>query len=480
MTEKKTSQKRKSSIDLSTMVYGKVPPQAKDLEEAVLGAILEFGANVYETVSELLRPEMFYYEPNQCIYRAMVHLYQRSQTIDLLTVVEELRKREELDRVGGPFGVTSLTKSIRSMAGVQDYCRIIIQKFMQREMIRICGETIGDAFSEDADAFDLVDGHAAKIQQFQDNMTFETSTGIDEEAVNAVKRLHERLNASGDLTGVETGYTDLNKATCGWQPTDLIILAARPSTGKTAFAMNLANHSAMAGYTVFLTSLEMSKQQILDRWTAYRSNVPLDRILRPKTLEKDELIKVEKTLAEIAKLKVIIDDTAAMDVMQWQRKCRRLKKRHKKLLVIADYIQLFSATFETKMSREQQISQISRTMKITAKELQIPVIALSQLSRDVEKRTGAKSRPVLSDLRESGAIEQDADLVAFLHAPDGIREPHRELIIAKNRMGALADIKLNAYLSTQKFVAADWQEEKKMPFVAEVRDPSSPTGKLEF
>lgn len=459
--------RRKSPLDLSTMVYGKVPPQAKDLEEAVLGAIM-LEKSAFDTVAEILKPECFYVDSHQRIYRAMQGLQQKNQPIDILTVVEELKFREELDIVGGPYYVTRLTNSVISSANIEAHSRIILQKFIQRELIRISGEIIGDAYEDSTDVFDLLDDAESKLFEITNNHLRKNFDSIDTVLVKTVQRIEDMRFRNEDITGVPSGFASLDRITYGWQSTDLIILAARPSVGKTAFALNLARNAALhAGKPtpIAFFSLEMSSSQLVQRILSAESEIWLEKIARGKLEEHEMKQLYTRGIQRLAQAPIFIDDTAALNIFELRAKCRRLKNKHNVGLIIIDYLQLMSGTGDRNSNREQEISRISRDLKGLAKELQVPIIALSQLSREVEKRKEGSKIPQLSDLRESGAIEQDADMVMFLYRPeyyDITANEHGEsnkgethVRIAKHRNGSLENIKLRALLHIQKFVDGD-------------------------
>lgn len=465
-------QKRKSQIDLSTMVYGKVPPQAKDLEEAVLGAVM-LEKSAFDTVIEILKPECFYVEAHQRIYRAMQSLANKSQPIDILTVAEELKAKEELEMVGGPYYVTKLTNAVVSAANIEAHARIILQKFIQRELIRISGEIIGDAYEDSTDVFDLLDDAESKLFEITNNHLRKNFDTIDSILVKTIQRIEDLRHKNEEVTGVPSGFSHLDKVTYGWQNTDLIILAARPAVGKTAFALNLARNAAMhptkpTGVALF--SLEMSAGQLVQRILAAESEIWLEKIARGKLEEHEMKQLYARGIQRLAQAPLFIDDTPALNIFELRAKCRRLKNKHNIGMIIIDYLQLMSGTGEGRSTnREQEISNISRNLKGLAKELNVPIMALSQLSRAVEQR-GAKegSRvPQLSDLRESGAIEQDADMVMFLYRPEYYDvttsaegeniKGLTEVKIAKHRNGSLETIKLKALLHIQKFT--NWDED---------------------
>ncbi len=469
---KDRKQRRKSPVDLSTMVFGKVPPQAKDLEEAVLGAVM-LEKSAFDTVIEILKPECFYVDAHQRIFRSMQSLANKSQPIDILTVAEELRTKSELDLVGGAYYVTKLTNAVVSSANIEAHARIVLQKFIQRELIRISGEIIGDAYEDSTDVFDLLDDAESKLFEITNNHLRKNFDTIDSVLVKTIQRIEDLRHKNEDVTGVPSGFTHLDRVTYGWQNTDLIILAARPAVGKTAFALNLARNAAMhptKPTPVALFSLEMSAGQLVQRILAAESEIWLEKIARGKLEEHEMKQLYARGIQRLAQAPLFIDDTPALNIFELRAKCRRLKNKHNIGMIIIDYLQLMSGTGDGRNSnREQEISNISRNLKGLAKELNIPIIALSQLSRAVEQR-GAKegSRvPQLSDLRESGAIEQDADMVMFLYRPEYYDvttsaegeniKGLTEVKIAKHRNGSLETVKLKALLHIQKFT--NWDED---------------------
>jgi replicative DNA helicase len=459
--------RRKAIPDLSSMMYGKVPPQAKELEEAVLGAIM-LEKSAFDTVIEILKPECFYVDAHQKIFKAMQGLAIKSLPIDLLTVVEELKFREELELVGGPYYVTKLTNSVVSSANIDAHSRIVLQKFIQRELIRISGEIIGEAYEDSTDVFDMLDEAESKLFEITNNHLRKNFDTIDAVLVKTIQRIEDMRNRDEDITGVPTGFPSLDKLTYGWQKTDLIILAARPSVGKTAFALNLARSAAVPAdpkkaIPVAFFSLEMSSSQLVQRILSAESEIWLEKISRGKLEEHEMKQLYKKGIESLSKAPIFIDDTAALNIFELRAKCRRLKNKHNIGLIIIDYLQLMSGAGENRNgNREQEISKISRDLKGLAKELQVPIIALSQLSREVEKRKEGNKIPQLSDLRESGAIEQDADMVMFLYRPEYYDITSNEMgesnkgetyvKIAKHRNGSLDTVKLRAMLHIQKFV----------------------------
>ena len=456
--------RRKPLMETGNMVFGKIPPQAKDLEEAILGAIM-LEKSAFDTVIEILKPECFYVEAHQKIYKAMQSLQIKNLPIDLLTVVEELKFKEELDFVGGPYAVTKLTNVVVSSANIEAHSRIVLQKFIQRELIRISGEIIGEAYEDSTDVFDMLDTAETKLFEITNNHLRRNFDDIATVLVKTINRIEEMRNRQDEMTGVPTGFPSLDRLTYGWQPTDLIILAARPSVGKTAFALNLARTAALhptKPTAVGFFSLEMSSSQLVQRILSAESEIWLEKIARGKLEEHEMKQLYKKGIEKLSKAPIFIDDSAALNIFELRAKCRRLKNKHNIGMIIIDYLQLMSGSADRNSNREQEISKISRDLKGLAKELQVPIIALSQLSREVEKRKEGNKIPQLSDLRESGAIEQDADMVMFLYRPDYYDVTTNEMgesnkgetyvKIAKHRNGSLDTIKLKAELHIQRFI----------------------------
>ncbi len=458
--------RRKSSIDLSTMVYGKVPPQARELEEAVLGAVM-LEKSAFDTVIEILKPECFYVDSHQRVFRAFQSLAEKSLPIDILTVVEELKLKEELDIVGGPYAVTKLTNAVVSTANIEAHARIILQKFIQRELIRISGEIIGDAYEDSTDVFDLLDDSESKMFNITNNYLKKNYEEMNSVLVKTINRIDELRNKKEDISGVPSGFANLDSVTYGWQPADLVIIAARPSVGKTALALNLARNAALhpsKPTAVGIFSLEMSASQLVQRILAAESEIALEKIARGRLEDYEYQQLHTKGIKRLEQAPIFIDDTAALNIFEFRAKARRLVNKHHVSLIIIDYLQLMSGLGEKNANREQEISNISRNLKALAKELNIPILALSQLNRAVETRRESKV-PQLSDLRESGAIEQDADIVIFIYRPDYYENLANEMgestkgetfiRIAKHRNGSLETIKLRALLHIQKF--EEWE-----------------------
>jgi replicative DNA helicase len=467
-TNRDRKNRRSPSAEMGGLAFGKVPPQARELEEAVLGAVM-LEKSAFDTVVELLKPECFYSDANQRIFGAMMSLANKQMPIDLLTVVEELRFRGELEGVGGAYYVSRLTNAVVSSANIEAHARIVLQKFIQRELIRMSGEIISEAYEDTTDVFDLLDDAESRLFEITNNHLRKNFDSIDTVLMRTLNRIEDMRTRQEDVTGVPSGFESLDRVTYGWQNSDLIILAARPSVGKTAFALNLARNAALhptKPTAVAFFSLEMSSSQLVQRILSAESEILLEKIARGRMEEHEMQQLYRKGIQRLTQAPVFIDDTAALNIFELRAKCRRLKSKHNVGLILIDYLQLMTGSGENRNSnREQEISTISRNLKGLAKELQVPIIALSQLSREVEKRKEGNKIPQLSDLRESGAIEQDADLVMFLYRPEYYDITSNEfgesnkgethVRIAKHRNGSLENIKLKALLHIQKFVEAD-------------------------
>lgn len=464
-----------SKPGLDTMVYGKVPPQSKELESAILGAImLEKGA--MDRVAEYLTPAAFYIDANSRIFSALVRMHRLYKPIDLLTLVEELTGTGELDTVGGAYYVTTLTNSVVSSANIELHAKIILEKYTKREMIRIGGELVASSYDHTSDVYDIMDSHDKQMAAILMKNTGSHAVSLNTAMANSIHRVEELRHKKQDITGVPSGFPPLDRITHGWQPTDLIILAARPAVGKTALALNLALSAIKSIVPVAFFSLEMSIGQLVNRIISAESGVWLDRITNGNLEDHHMKQLYEKAVQPLEDKKLFIDDTPALNIFELRAKCRRLKNKYNIGLVILDYLQLMSGDTNDSRNREREIAQISRGLKQLAKELNIPFIALSQLSREPDKRKGDDKTPKLSDLRESGAIEQDADMVMFMYRPEyyDVTDDHMgestkgltKISIAKHRNGNLAmgneAISLKADLHIQKFSQWDIIEDIKL------------------
>ena len=455
-------------VDKTTIINlekGKLPPQALDLEEAVLGAMMIDKKGVDEVI-DILQPDAFYKDAHKYIFEAIVQLFNETQPIDLLTVSAQLKKNGKLELSGGDFYLIQLTQKISSSAHIEFHSRIILQKYIQRSLIKISSEIIEESYDESTDVFDLLDKAESKLYEVTQGNIKRSSETAQSLVIQAKKRIEEIANKEG-LSGVATGFEKLDKVTSGWQPSDLIIIAARPGMGKTAFVLSMARNTAVdhnMGVAIF--SLEMSSVQLVKRLIAGEARLSADK-LRKGDLREHEFQQLHSRITKLATAPIYIDDTPGLSVFDLRAKCRRLKMQYDIQMVIIDYLQLMSAGGgKGGGNREQEISTISRSIKEIAKELNVPIIALSQLSRSVETRGGDK-RPMLSDLRESGAIEQDADQVMFIYRPEyyGITADDQgnsitgmgEIIMAKNRSGSLDSVWLKFIGKFTKYCDLDFQ-----------------------
>ena len=459
--------------NLPASTFGRIPPQAVELEKTILGSIM-LESRAFEIVSEILPADAFYKEAHTIVFEAMRNLFAKNSQIDLLTVVQELKSIGKLEAVGGAYFITQLTNEVVSSAHIETHARIILQKFIQREVIRIGSEMISSGYDDSNDVFDLLDETEEKVSGLSLNYLKNEYQHISASLTNVIKRIEHLKTLDSEITGVTSGYPKLDSITHGWQNTDLIILAARPSTGKTAFALNLARNAAKAGTGVGIFSLEMSADQLTQRILSAESSIYLKSIKTGNLDAGQTKVLHDRGVNPLFKAPIYIDDTAGITLFELRAKARRMKNKHKVGLIIVDYLQLMNGDKNDRRSynREQEISKISRDLKGLAKSLNIPVIALSQLSREVEKRSNMM--PKLSDLRESGAIEQDADIVSFLYRPsDGDVKANRllegtgQLNISKHRNGELKKISFNVYnniqvWSEEDFISDDYVQ-KRVP-----------------
>lgn len=422
LTSRRTGVRRDTN-DLSNLVFGKVQPQAIPLEEAVLGALM-LDKNALANIMDIIRADSFYTDAHRLIYTAMMRLFQRSHPIDLLTVTEELRKSGDLEAIGGAYYLVELTNKVTSAANIEYHARIIAQKHIQRELIRVSTQIIQDSYDETTDVFNLLDDAEKNLFSITEQNLSRGVENLGALTTKALKQLEELKDKPDGLTGIPSGFTHLDRITAGWQPSDLIIVAARPGMGKTSFVLALARNAAMdfkKGVAIF--SLEMSNIQLVHRLLSLEAEIPGTK-LRNGKLEGHEWQQLHTAIEHLSEAPIYIDDTPGINIFELRAKCRRLKMQHDIQLVIIDYLQLMSGGAENQRgNREQEVSAISRSLKGMAKELNVPVIALSQLSRAVEVRGGNK-RPQLSDLRESGCLTGDT-LVQDIQT--GRRIPIKEL-----------------------------------------------------
>lgn len=441
---------------------GRVPPQALDMEEAVLGALmLEKEAVI--TVLDILKPESFYKEAHQKIFAAIRNLSNREIPVDLYTVTEELRATNELESVGGPVYLTQLSSKVVSAANVEYHARIVAQKYIQRELIRVSSEIQVRSFDDTYDITELLDFSEDSIFQIAEGNIKREVAPINEVVKEAILEIEKAGKREDALVGIPSGFTQLDRLTSGWQKAELTIIAARPSMGKTAFALTMARNMAIDhGKKVAIFSCEMSAIQLVNRLIIAETDIPAQRIKNGR-LTEEEWRHLDSRIKKLVQAPIYIDDTPAITITELRAKCRRLMSQHKLDIVIIDYLQLMTGP-QNSGSREQEVSNISRSLKSIAKELDVPVIALSQLNRSAEQRGGMK-KPQLSDLRESGAIEQDADMVVFIHRMEKIgiftyednssTKGIADIILAKNRNGPVDEIRLRFREEKAIFVDLD-------------------------
>jgi len=454
---------RKSPETPSLLDHGRVPPQATDLEEAVLGAIM-LEKDALTAVIDILKPEVFYKEAHHVIFKAIIDLFNKSEPVDILTVTNQLKSSGELELIGGAYYITQLTSRVASSANVEYHSRIILQKHIQRELIRISSDIIKDAFEDTTDVFDLLDRAEQNLFAVSETNIRRGQEEITQLMREAITEIEMAKDSDSIMRGVPSGFTELDRVTNGFQKSDLIILASRPGMGKTAFALTLARNMAVDfKKPIAFFSLEMSSVQLVTRLISAETQLKSDK-LRRGDLQDFEWQQLNTKIRNLEDAKIIIDDTPALSLFELRAKCRRMKSQSDIQMIFIDYLQLMVGLQDHKGNREQEISQISRSLKALAKELNIPIMALSQLSRAVETRAGDK-KPILSDLRESGAIEQDADIVIFIYRPeyyqldmDDKGNPTAGLAyinIAKHRNGALANIELRFIADFAKYVEID-------------------------
>ncbi len=446
------------NLEIVGLESGRKPPQAIDIEEAVLGALLLEPQSVAD-VLDILVPECFYKEANRKIFQAISALALRHDSIDILTVAEELKKTDDLEVVGGPYYLTQLSMKIGAAAHLDYHSKILVQKYIQRELISVSYDVQKDAYDDTMSVDDLLDSAQQKIFNIAErNMKRETQS-VQDVINEAIEDLQSVQLREDGLSGVPSGYTGIDNVTLGWQPSDMIILAARPSVGKTAFVLTMARNMAVDhNIPVAFFSLEMASKQLVKRLMISETGLPADKIKGGRKLEQYEWEQLNDRLSALSKAPLYIDDTAGLSIYEFRSKARRLVASAGVKMIIIDYLQLMTGPPELKGMREQEVSAISRSLKAIAKELDVPILALSQLSRAVETRGGAK-RPQLSDLRESGAIEQDADIVMFIHRPDyyemaddPAQQGLTDIIIAKHRNGAVCDVPMKFRNSEVRFV----------------------------
>lgn len=449
---------------------GKMPPNAVDFEKLVIGTFLIDKKGLDYTI-DLLTPEVFYDPRHQVIFSAILHLYENNNPVDLMTVIQRLKKEEKLSLAGGDHYIIDLTMGVSSSAHIEYHVRVILEKFILRSLINVSANVIDASYKESTDVFELLDKSEQSFFEITNGTIkkgFDTANTLVKAAIETIRSLKDKEG----LSGIPSGFRDLDKETGGWQNSDLIIIAARPAMGKTAFLLSMARNIAVEHkIPLALFSLEMASVQLITRMISSETGISSEN-LRKGTLSDEEWGRLYSNVSELENAPLFIDETPSLSVFDFRAKCRRLVMQHGVRIIMVDYLQLMTANSggKTVGNREQEIALISRSLKAIAKELNVPVIALSQLSRSVETRSANNKRPMLSDLRESGAIEQDADIVSFIYRPEYYKLPiwdndpegqetstenQAELIIAKHRNGATADVRLTFMKNIGKFADLD-------------------------
>jgi len=451
--DKNNSRSKGRKVATNSEEIGRLQPQARELEEAVLGALM-LEKDAYSVISDILRPESFYDKTHEMIFSAIQDLAVQQKPIDMLTVVEQLRKRGELDYVGGPFYIAQLSSKVVSTAHLEYHARIVSQKYLARELISFTSNVATKAFDETNDVDDLMQEAEGQLFEISQRNVKKDVTQINPIIKEAIQLMQIAGQRTDGLSGLQSGFKALDKITSGWQNSDLVIIAARPAMGKTAFVLSMAKNMAVNyNIPIAVFSLEMANVQLVNRLIINVCQIPGEKI-KTGQLAPYEWEQLDYKIKELFDAPIYIDDTPSLSVFELRTKARRLVREHKVKCIIIDYLQLMNASGMNFGSREQEVSTISRSLKGLAKELNIPIIALSQLNRGVESRVGNEGkRPQLSDLRESGAIEQDADMVCFIHRPEYYKiyvdekgndlTGKAEIIIAKHRNGATGDVLLS-------------------------------------
>lgn len=451
MAEQTNNRRKKSNQPLDP-TYGHLQPQATEMEKAVLGALM-IDKDAYAIVCEILRPESFYEPRNQMVYAAIRDLSMEEKPVDMLTVTDQLAKSGNLEQVGGPGYIAELSSGVATSANIEYHANVIAQKSLARQLISFSSMIQTKAFDETIDVEDLMQEAEGSLFELSQHNMKKDYTAIDPVIAQAVKGIQDAAKNTDGLTGVSTGYYKLDDITSGWQASDLVIIAGRPAMGKTSFALSMAkNIAADLRQPMAFFSLEMSNVQLVNRLISNACEIQGSKILNGQ-LQRDEWERLDKNINQLLGAPLYVDDTPGLSVFELRTKARRLVREHGIKLIMIDYLQLMNANGMRFSSRQEEVSTISRSLKGLAKELNIPILALSQLNRGVESREGLEGkRPQLSDLRESGAIEQDADMVLFVHRPeyyhiyqdDNGRDLHgmAQIIIAKHRKGATGDVLL--------------------------------------
>lgn len=439
------------------MELGKIPPHDLEAEQAVLGSMLTDKDAVVAAI-EKLKEDSFYREDNKAIFEAILNLYNRSEPVDIITLKDELQAMAKLEKVGGLDYLAELPEKVPTTANVEKYIKIVEEKSVLRSLIKTANEIIDAGYDPAGDVEEIMEGAEKKIFNIMQGRNQKGYSPIKDVLIDTFAQLEELYNQKKHITGVPTGFSDLDYKTAGLHNSDLILIAARPAMGKSAFALNIASYAAVKANTpVAIFSLEMSKEQMVNRILCSEAMVDSNKV-RTGKIEDDDWIKIASTIGPLSESQIFIDDTPGISITEIRAKCRKLKLEKNIGLVVIDYLQLVQGSGKKGGSREQEISEISRSLKILAKEINVPVIALSQLSRAPEQRPD--HRPMLSDLRESGAIEQDADIVMFLYRDDYYNEESEkkniaEVLIAKHRSGSTGTVELLWLGNYTKFANID-------------------------
>ena len=444
---------KKLEIDYS----GKIPPFSEELEETVLGQLMLEDDAISKVIDDLT-VDTFYNKKHQLIFSSIIKINGNSEPVNIQTVIEQLRKDEELEGIGGAYFIAQLTQNVSSAAHIEHHAKLLAQKFIQRELIRVSAEIQEKAFDPAVDVEELVDFSETEIFKVAEGNIKKAASPISIVLEEALRNIEAAQKNQNKYSGNPSGFTDLDAITSGWQKGNMIVIAARPAMGKTAFVLTMLRNMAIDfQLPVAMFSLEMSNEQLVGRMIVSETEIEHGKI-KNGNLSESDWVKIYENTKRLANAPIYLDDTPALSIMEFRAKCRRLKEKHDIECVFLDYLQLM--TSNNPASREQEVSMISRQIKSVAMELKIPIIALSQLNRSVETRTGNK-RPQLSDLRESGAIEQDADMVIFIHRPEYYKidtdedgestKGLAEIIIAKNRHGGIKDVKLEFIPELTKF-----------------------------
>lgn len=487
MEQQKRQKKSPSKTVEKTVLIpdiGKLPPQARELEEAVLGALV-LEKDAYSVVSDILKPETFYDPVHQLIFAAIQGLALQQKPVDVLTVVEELRRRGDLEKAGGAIYIAELSEKVASAAHIEYHARIIAQKYLARQLITFSSDITQQAFDETIDIDDLMQETEGRLFEITQNNVKKDVIQINPVIKEALDNIQAAANRKDGMSGLGSGFKELDKMTSGWQKSDLVIIAARPAMGKTAYVLSMAKNMAVdAGLPVAVFSLEMSNVQLVNRLIVNVCQIRGESI-KSGRLADDEWLRLDKYQKLLYDAPIYVDDTPSLSVFELRTKARRLVREHGVGIIIIDYLQLMNASGMSFGSREQEVSTISRSLKGLAKELNIPIIALSQLNRGVENRQGNEGkRPQLADLRESGAIEQDADIVCFIHRPEyyKITEDEKgestagmaEIIIAKHRNGPTGIVKLKFDNEYARFADISTNAMRELTYSSKINSQSSP------